>query len=120
MQKTFGYQKGNAPGQKAAAASSGAKSIGSAAASPAPKPAAPKPDTSQVRAMSAPTAPKPSASPIKSPRLASALNSVSKFKSENYDAMVRYMVGEGYAPNEEAAKAIVEHMSDDWVIDLMG
>ena len=105
--------------EKAAAASSGARSIGSAV-SPSPKPAAPKPDTSQVRAMSAPTAPKPSASPIKSPRLAAALNSVSKFKSENYDAMVRYMVGEGYAPNEEAAKAIVEHMSDDWVIDLMG
>ena len=106
MQKTFGYQTGKAPGQK------------TSTPKPAtPKPAAPKADTSQVRAMSKPSTPK--ASGIKSSRLASALGSVGKFKAENYDAIVRYMVGEGYAPNEEAAVAIVEHMSDAWVADLM-
>ena len=72
--------------------------------SPSPKPAA--------------SAPKP-VSGIKSSRLSNALSGVKKFKAENYDAIVRYMVGEGYAPNEEAAVAIVEHMSDAWVVDLM-
>ena len=60
-----------------------------------------------------------SKAPIKSSRLSSALSGVKKFKAENYDAIVRYMIGEGYAPNEEAAVAIVEHMSDAWVADLM-
>jgi len=91
----------------------------------APKPAAPAPKPTNAlsaggsAAMSRARASSPSPSPAPS-RLGSALSSVKKFRAENYDAMVRYMIGEGYATDEDSARAIVEHMSDAWVADLMG
>ena len=56
---------------------------------------------------------------IKSPRLASALNSVTKIKSENYENLIGYLMDEGFANNEVSADVILTHMSDDWLESLL-
>jgi len=56
-----------------------------------------------------------SSSSSKGGSMAAALaKPIARFKAEEFDNMVNYMMQEGYADNETSAKALVTHMSDEW------
>ena len=80
----------------------------------APKATTPAPDTSQVRAMSRSTP-----SPAPKSRLTKALSNIPKFKAENYEELIDYLLDEGFASNEENANVILTHMSDEWIESLI-
>jgi hypothetical protein len=102
MQRTFGYQTGQAPSQVAStraatttAASNltGTGALATRPATPAPAPAAsaPKPNTQQQ---------------IRQRRLNMDL--------DLFDIVKGYLIDEGYAETEEAAAVIMANMSDEW------
>ena len=107
MQRTFGYQTGQAPSQVAStraatttAASNltGTGALATRPATPAPAPAA--------------TAPKPSAQQqIRQRRLNMDL--------DLFDIVKGYLIDEGYAETEEAATVIMANMSDEWREEIL-
>ena len=97
MQKTFGYQTGNAPDQQKAKADAIVKSGAVAALKPTPA-AAP--------------APVNKATGSKKPG-----SIVSGF--DMFDIVKGYLLDEGYAETEEAAIAIMANMSEEWRSEII-
>lgn len=126
MQKTFGYQKGQAPDQIAAQKAKAADIVKSGAVQ-ALKPVTPTaaikaaPSTSapvsgSVTAATAPiaAAPKPitvapKATPLGSRKPGSRFENLDLF-----DIVKGHLLDEGYADTEEAAEAIMTSMSEEW------
>ena len=94
MQKTFGYQTGNAPDQQRARADAIVKSGAVAALKPS-------------------STPSPSAGPVNratgSKKPGSVYNSFDVF-----DLVKGHLLDEGYADTEDAAMAIMANMSEEW------
>jgi hypothetical protein len=93
MQKTFGYQTGNAPDQQKARADAIVKSGAVAALKPAATPTTP---TTQKRPMGS----------VKPGSLVSSF--------DMFDIVKGYLIDEGYADTEDAAISIMASMSENW------
>ena len=102
MQRTFGYQTGQAPSQiaatRAATTTAASNLTGTGALATRPATPAPTPVTSS---------PKPSSQQqIRQRRLNMDL--------DLFDIVKGYLIDEGYAETEEAAAVIMANMSDEW------
>lgn len=100
MDRTFGYQTGNAPDQQQARADKIVQSGAVKALAPTPS-AAPKP-----------AAPANKATGSKKPG-----SIVAGF--DMFDVVLGYLLDEGYANSEDAAYAIMANMSEDWKISII-
>ena len=125
MQRTFGYQTGNAPSQIAAASAGKPVPSGTALGSAAnpqvraalnlpvkPSLAAPAPRPVPVAAPATTlTAPKP---PAKKQLTPTQMRQGISASFDPFDVVMGYLIDEGYAETEQAAAVIMANMSDEW------
>lgn len=120
MQRTFGYQTGNAPDQiaKASAGAPPAPAGGALGAAARPEvraalnlPARPAAATPAPAPAATPTAPKP---PVKKTLTPTQMRQGISASFDPFDVVMGYLIDEGYAETEEAAAVIMANMSDEW------
>ena len=125
MQRTFGYQTGNAPSQIAAASAGkpvpSGTALGSAAnpqvraalnlpAKPSLAASAPRPVPVAAPATTL-TAPKP---PAKKQLTPTQMRQGISASFDPFDVVMGYLIDEGYAETEQAAAVIMANMSEEW------
>ena len=125
MQRTFGYQTGNAPDQiaKASAGAPPAPAGGALGAAARPEvraalnlPARPAAATPTPAPAATPTAPKP---PVKKTLTPTQMRQGISASFDPFDVVMGYLIDEGYAENEEAATVIMANMSEEWRDDIL-
>ena len=133
MQKTFGYQTGNAPDQiaKASAGAPPAPAGGALGAAARPEvrtalnlPARPAAATPAPAPATTPAAPKPQLSARAQALKAGGPQGGARARVLNqdldlFDIVKGYLIDEGYAETEEAAAVIMANMSDEWRQSIM-
>ena len=123
MQRTFGYQTGNAPSQIAAASAGKPVPSGTALGSAAnpqvraalnlpakPSLAAPAASTPPAASPQSATASKPAKKQLTPTQMRQGISA----SFDPFDVVMGYLIDEGYAETEQAAVVIMANMSEEW------